>query len=132
MADIYPLLPILAGIGVLYGYFRHAMWTGLLLRNGFRAQGTIVGYEESSTTARMVVRFTTHEGDEVDALHESTGWTASKHGEEVTVTYHPNAPQHARIIDAPWLSQWVHGMFAVVGVTLIGIGCYLAYLHWWA
>ncbi|MFW5420172.1 DUF3592 domain-containing protein [Nocardiopsis sp. CNT-189] len=132
MVDLYPLLPILAGLGILCVYFRHVLWTGLLLRNGLHAEGEIVGYAESSTAARMIVRFETHEGEEVHATHESTGWTASKHGDAVTVTYHPNRPQQARIVDAPWLSTWVHGMFGVVGCALIGIGCFLGYLQWWS
>ncbi|WP_017625083.1 DUF3592 domain-containing protein [Nocardiopsis chromatogenes] len=130
MADIYPLLPIAAGIAVMYAYFRHALWTALLMRNGLRAEGEVVGYAESNTTARMIVRFTTHLGEEVHAQHESTGWTASKHGETVTVTYHPNRPEVARIVDAPWLSNWVHIMFAVVGAVLIVVGLYLGYLRW--
>ncbi|MBB6170239.1 hypothetical protein HNR23_000299 [Nocardiopsis mwathae] len=128
---MYPLLPIISGVVMLGVLFRHLSFSALLAARGARAEGEIVGYTESSTSACMIVRFHTEDGRVIDAKHENTGWTASRHGDLVTVDYDPDRPEHARIVAAPWLSPWVRNMFTTVGLLLIGIGSLLAYLAWW-
>ncbi|WP_046471929.1 DUF3592 domain-containing protein [Allosalinactinospora lopnorensis] len=130
MADYYPLLPIASGLLVLVLLCRHVVLSAFLARYGTSAEGEIIGYQETSTAARMIVRFRTHEGKEVHAKHDNTGWTASRYGDVVTVTYDPDRPEKARIVRARWLSHWVEWMFATLGALLITIGCFLGYLEW--
>ncbi|MDA8371269.1 MAG: DUF3592 domain-containing protein [Nocardiopsaceae bacterium] len=130
MAYIYPLLPIGAGVLMLVLLARHLRLSAFLAVYGQRTEGEIVGYQETSTAAKMIVRFRTEDGREIHATHTSTGWTASRSGDTVTVSYHPGRPETARIVAAPWLSNWVDVMFGVVGLALIVIGCVLAYLEW--
>ncbi len=130
MAYIYPLLPIVSGLVVLGFLGRHAAYTAFLARFGASTEGEIIGYQETNTAARMVVRFETHDGEEIHAKHDNTGWTASRNGDIVTVSYNPERPEQARIVRTRWQSHWVEWMFAALGASLLVIGCCLAYLQW--
>ncbi|ASU85383.1 DUF3592 domain-containing protein [Nocardiopsis gilva YIM 90087] len=131
MAYLYPLLPIMAGLVMLGVLLRHRQFSAFLAARGVRAEGEIVGYSETNTSARMIVRFETEDGRVVEAKQNSTGWTASRHGDVVTVDYDPDNPENIRIVAANWLSPWVSNMFTALGLVLIAIGCLLAYLAWW-
>lgn len=130
MADLYPLLPAIAGAILLWIVTRDTRMELLLSRHGVRAKGRVIGYHETSVASRMIVQFQTEEGQEVHAEHENTGWTASRSGEIVTVSYDPDAPERARIVSAPWLSHWVRGLFGVLGLILLASGLLLGYLLW--
>ncbi|QBI52801.1 DUF3592 domain-containing protein [Streptomonospora litoralis] len=130
MVYIYPLLPIVAGSVMLWFLFRHLRFSAYLAVYGARAEGEVVGYRETRASASMIVRFVTPEGREVHAAHENTGWTASRSGDPVTVSYDPGDPERARIVAAPWLSNWVLSMLGVLGFLLVLIGSVLAYLAW--
>ncbi|WP_116243856.1 DUF3592 domain-containing protein [Nocardiopsis sp. FIRDI 009] len=130
MADLYPLLPFTAGLITLWIVTRDTRLDLRLARHGVRAKGRVIGYNETSSSSRMIVQFRTEDGEEVHAEHENTGWTASRAGEIVTVSYDPNAPELARIISAPWLSRWVRGLFGGMGTVLLLSGLLLGYLAW--
>ncbi|MFD0776580.1 DUF3592 domain-containing protein [Streptomonospora algeriensis] len=130
MAYAYPLLPIAAGVVMLWFLFRHLRFSAFLAVYGERTEGEIVGYRETKTSATMIVRFSTPEGREVHAAHENTGWTASRSGDVVTVSYDPGDPERARIVAAPWLSSWVLTMVGVLGFLLLLIGLVLGWLAW--
>ncbi|MEV2276222.1 DUF3592 domain-containing protein [Nocardiopsis sp. NPDC049922] len=130
MADLYPLLPLTAGVIALWLVTRDARVDLRLRRRGVRAKGRVIGYNETSSSSRMIVQFRTEDGVEVHAEHENTGWTASRAGEIVTVSYDPDAPELARIISAPWLSRWVRGLFGAMGTVLVLSGLLLGYLAW--
>ncbi|WP_461001539.1 DUF3592 domain-containing protein, partial [Streptomonospora sediminis] len=115
MANLYPLVPIGAGLVMLGILFRHLRFSMYLAIHGARTEAEIVGYRETRTSASMIVRFTTPDGREVHAAHENTGWTASRSGDIVTVSYDPGAPERARIVTAPWLSNYVLILFGVLG-----------------
>ncbi|MDT0301663.1 DUF3592 domain-containing protein [Streptomonospora wellingtoniae] len=130
MAYVYPLLPIGAGVVMLWFLLRHLRFSMFLALYGVQAEGEVVGYRETATSASMVVRFSTPDGREVHAAHENTGWTASRSGDIVTVSYDPGDPERARIVAAPWLSNWVLIMIGVLGFLLVGIGLVLGWLAW--
>ncbi|GAA1757058.1 MULTISPECIES: DUF3592 domain-containing protein [Streptomonospora] len=130
MAYVYPLLPIGAGVVMLWFLLRHLRFSAFLALYGVRAEGEVVGYRETATSASMVVRFSTPDGREVHAAHENTGWTASRSGDIVTVSYDPGDPERARIVAAPWLSNWVLIMMGVLGFLLVVIGLVLGWLAW--
>ncbi|OLT26731.1 hypothetical protein BJF83_03175 [Nocardiopsis sp. CNR-923] len=130
MADLYPLLPLTAGVIALWLVTRDARVDLRLRRHGVRAKGRVIGYNETSSSSRMIVQFRTEDGVEVHAEHENTGWTASRAGEIVTVSYDPDTPELARIISAPWLSRWVRGLFGAMGTVLVLSGLLLGYLAW--
>ncbi|MFC4562130.1 DUF3592 domain-containing protein [Nocardiopsis mangrovi] len=130
MLDYYPLLPIGAGLILLAVLLRNLRFSSFLERKGVRAEGEIVGYQETATTSRMIVRFTTYDGREIHAAHTNTGWTAARAGDVVTVSYPPGAPERARIIRARWLSSGVDIMFGLLGITFIAIGLLLGYFAW--
>ncbi|MFE1100903.1 DUF3592 domain-containing protein [Nocardiopsis alba] len=130
MADLYPLLPLIAGAILLWIVMRDTRLELRLIRHGVRAKGRVIGYHETSVASRMIVQFQTEEGKEVHAEHENTGWTASRAGEIVTVSYDPDLPERARIVAAPWLSHWVRGLFGGLGLALVAAGLFLGYLHW--
>ncbi|MBE3000003.1 DUF3592 domain-containing protein [Nocardiopsis sp. HNM0947] len=130
MADLYPLLPLLSGIAVLWLVSRDTRLELRLIRHGVRAKGRVIGYHETSTAARMIVQFRTEDGVEVHAEHENTGWTASRSGEIVTVSYDPDAPERARIVSGPWMTHYVRVLFGGLGLCLAGIGLLLGYLEW--
>lgn len=128
--DLYPLLPMAAGLVILAVVYRQFRFTLHLNRSGVRAKARVIGYEETNTASRMIVHFRTEDGREVHAAHESTGWTASRSGEIVTVSYDPARPERARIVAAPWLSNYVRDMFTALGLLLVLIGAFLGYLRW--
>ncbi|MBV2362154.1 DUF3592 domain-containing protein [Streptomonospora nanhaiensis] len=130
MALIYPLIPIAAGLAMVGYLLAHLRRTAFFQRHGARVEGEIVGYTETRSSAAMVVRFTTPDGREVHASHDSTGWTASRSGDTVTVSYDPANPERARIVKAPWLSGFVPGLVGVLGVLLVAIGLVLGYFAW--
>ncbi|MBR8743632.1 DUF3592 domain-containing protein [Nocardiopsis sp. MG754419] len=130
MADLYPLLPALAGAILLWVVARDTRMELRLIKHGVRAKGRVIGYHETSVASRMIVQFQTEEGKEVHAEHENTGWTASRAGEIVTVSYDPDAPERARIVSAPWLSHYVRALFGTLGLILVAAGAFLGYLHW--
>jgi hypothetical protein len=130
VADLYPLLPFLAGAVILWIVARDTRLELRLVRHGMRAKGRVIGYNETSTASRMIVQFRTEDGQEVHAEHENTGWTASRAGEIVTVAYDPDEPARARIVSAPWLSHWVRGLFGGLGAILVLTGLLLGYLAW--
>ncbi|WP_017570702.1 DUF3592 domain-containing protein [Nocardiopsis halotolerans] len=130
MSGFYPLLPLLAGMVILWMVTRDTRAELRLRRHGMRAKGRVIGYHETSTASRMIVQFRTEDGHEVHAEHESTGWTASRAGEIVTVAYDPDEPLHARIVSAPWLSSYVRVLFGGLGVVLVLAGLLLGYLEW--
>ncbi|WP_067963997.1 DUF3592 domain-containing protein [Nocardiopsis trehalosi] len=130
MLEYYPLLPMAAGAVLLAVLFRHVRASSLLARKGVRTQGVIEGYEETRRTSRMVVRFRTGDGREVRAAHTSTGWTAARAGDTVTVSYDPAEPERARIVEARWLSSGIDVVFGLLGTALIGIGALLGVLAW--
>lgn len=130
MAELYPLIPITAGLGLLAWQFRELRLWVLLSGRGRRAEGEIVGYRETNSTARMVVRFHTDDGFEVTSAQNNLEWAAARAGDQVTVSYDPDTPESARVVAAPWLSNWVHGMYFTLGISLALIGAYLAYLAW--
>lgn len=130
MAQLYPLLPLVSGVIILWIVTRDTRLELRLVRHGVRAKGRVIGYHETSTASRMIVQFRTEDGEEVHAEHENTGWTASRSGEIVTVSYDPDAPEMARIVSAPWLTHWVRGLFGGLGVALLIIGLILGYLVW--
>ncbi|MBB6120420.1 DUF3592 domain-containing protein [Nocardiopsis algeriensis] len=130
MSQLYPLLPLVAGLVLLWTVNRNSRLDRRLARYGVRAKGRVIGYRETSAASRMIVQFRTEEGQEVHAEHESTGWTASRAGEIVTVAYDPARPDLARIVAAPWLSHWVRGMFGTLGAILVLSGAFLGYLEW--
>ncbi|KIH99297.1 hypothetical protein LP52_07930 [Streptomonospora alba] len=132
MVYVYPLLPIAAGAAMLWFLFRHVRFSAFLAVYGERTEGEVVGYRETKTSAAMIVRFSTAEGREVHAAHENTGWTASRSGDVVTVSYDPGDPERARIVAAPWLSSWVLVMVGVLGFLLVVIGLVLGWLAWLA
>src|SRR5699024_11265169 len=105
MVHLYPLLPLASGLIILWGVTRNTYYKLRLLRHGVRAKGRVIGYHETSTAARMIVQFRTEDGIEVHAEHASTGWTASRSGAIVTVSYDPDAPAQARSVGAPWLTH---------------------------
>ncbi|GAA1999096.1 hypothetical protein GCM10009799_27770 [Nocardiopsis rhodophaea] len=131
MAYLYPLLPIIAGLVMLGVLLKDRQFSAFLAARGARAEGEIVGYSETNTAARMIVRFETEDGRVVEAAQNNTGWHAARHGDLVTVDYDPDNPENIRIVAANWLSPWVTNMFTALGVLLIAIGCFLAYLAWW-
>ncbi|WP_017606956.1 DUF3592 domain-containing protein [Nocardiopsis alkaliphila] len=130
MADLYPLLPMIAGVILLWVVTRDTRMELRLVKHGVRAKGRVIGYHETSVASRMIVQFQTEDGKEVHAEHENTGWTASRAGEIVTVSYDPDAPERARIVSAPWLSHYVRGLFGALGLILVVAGLFLGYLHW--
>lgn len=130
MVHLYPLLPLLSGVVILWMVARDTRVELRLVRHGMRAKARVIGYHETSTASRMIVQFRTEDGQEVHAEHENTGWTASRSGEIVTVAYDPDRPDQARIVAAPWLSHWVRGMFAALGMVLVSTGLLLGYLEW--
>ncbi|MBB4933813.1 hypothetical protein F4561_004633 [Lipingzhangella halophila] len=130
MANIYPLFPILSGLLVLGYLGRYVARFLFIARYGASTEGQIVGYQETNTAARMIVRFETLDGEEVHAKHASTAWTASRYGDVVTVSYNPDRPEEAHIVRTRWQSHWVEWMFAAMGASLLVIGVYLAYLQW--
>ncbi|GHD22749.1 DUF3592 domain-containing protein [Nocardiopsis kunsanensis] len=130
MAALYPLFPVLAGLVLLWFVTRDTRVELRLLRHGVRAKGRVIGYTETSTSARMVVQFRTEDGVEVHAEHENTGWAASRSGEIVTVSYDPDAPERARIVSGPWMTHYVRGLFAALGLCLTSAGLLLGYLAW--
>lgn len=130
MAVLYPLLPILAGAALLWFVTRGTRLELRLLRHGVRAKGRVIGYSETSTAARMIVQFRTEDGVEVHAEHESTGWTASRSGEIVTVSYDPELPERARIVSGPWMTRYVRRLFGALGLSLTVVGLLLGYLAW--
>lgn len=130
MAHLYPLLPLASGLIILWGVTRNTYYRLRLLRHGVRAKGRVIGYHETSTAARMIVQFRTEDGIEVHAEHESTGWTASRSGEIVTVSYDPDAPEQARIVAAPWLTHYVQVLFGALGGVLVFSGLILGYFAW--
>lgn len=117
---------------MLWFLFRHVRFSAFLAVYGERTEGEVVGYRETKTSAAMIVRFSTPEGREVHAAHENTGWTASRSGDVVTVSYDPGDPERARIVAAPWLSSWVLVMVGVLGFLLVVIGLVLGWLAWLA
>lgn len=130
MAVLYPLLPMLSGVVLLWLVTRDTRVELRLIRHGVRAKGRVIGYSETSTSARMIVQFRTEDGVEVHAEHESTGWTASRSGEIVTVSYDPDVPERARIVSGPWMTHYVRGLFAALGLCLTVVGLFLGYLAW--
>lgn len=130
MANLYPLLPLLTGVVILWMVARDTRLELRLVRHGMRAKGRVIGYHETSTASRMIVQFRTEDGHEVHAEHENTGWTASRSGEIVTVAYDPDEPSLARIVSAPWLSHWVRGLLGGLGSILVFTGLLLGYLEW--
>lgn len=130
MVDLYPLMPIIVGVILLWIVSRDTQLELRLVRNGVRAKGRVIGYHETSVASRMIVQFQTEDGKEIHAEHENTGWMASRAGEIVTVSYDPEVPERARIVSAPWLSHWVRGMFGGLGLILVLIGAFLGYLQW--
>ncbi|MGW5879326.1 DUF3592 domain-containing protein [Nocardiopsis terrae] len=130
MVDLYPLLPLTAGVVLLWIVTRDTRMEVRLVRNGVRAKGRVIGYHETSMASRMIVQFRTEDGEEVHAEHENTGWMASRAGEIVTVSYDPELPERARIVSGPWLSHWVRAMFGGLGLVLLLTGLLLGYLHW--
>ncbi|WP_435107695.1 DUF3592 domain-containing protein [Nocardiopsis synnemataformans] len=130
MATLYPLIPLLAGVVMLWAVTRDTRLELRLRRHGMRAKARVIGYHETSTASRMIVQFRTEDGHEVHAEHENTGWTASRAGEIVTVAYDPDAPERARIVSAPWLSHYVRVLFGGLGAILVFTGLLLGYLAW--
>ncbi|MFC3994995.1 DUF3592 domain-containing protein [Nocardiopsis sediminis] len=131
VVDYYPLLPIGAGLVMLALLLRHLRFSSFLARKGVRAVGEIVGYAETATTSRMIVRFRTYDGREIEAAHtSSTGWTAARAGDTVTVSYPPGQPEKARVVRARWLSSGIDLMLGLLGATMIAIGLLLGYFAW--
>ncbi|SIO90082.1 DUF3592 domain-containing protein [Nocardiopsis sp. JB363] len=130
MADLYPLLPALAGAIILWIVARDTRLELRLVRHGVRAKARVIGYHETSVASRMIVQFQTEDGKEVHAEHENTGWTASRAGEIVTVSYDPDVPERARIVSGPWLSHYVRALFGTLGLILVLAGAFLGYLNW--
>lgn len=130
MANLYPLLPLVSGLIILWVVTRDTRTELRLIRHGVRAKGRVIGYHETSTAARMIVQFRTEDGVEVHAEHENTGWTAARSGEIVTVSYDPDAPDRARIVSGPWLTHYVRVLFGGLGVALVLIGLVLGYFAW--
>lgn len=130
MAELYPLIPMTAGLALIAWRLPEMRLWFMLTGRGVRARGEIVGYRETSRSARMVVRFRTDDGREVVAAHDSTGWAAARSGDTVTVSYDPADPETARVVEAPWLSRWVQSMYLALGAALAGIGGVLGYLAW--
>ncbi|RCV55878.1 DUF3592 domain-containing protein [Marinitenerispora sediminis] len=130
MVVLYPLLPL--GIGVLVlGWLLYTAWrSAVLAERGERAPAEVVGYREGSGSSRMVVRFRTGDGREVLAAHDSTGWTAARAGDIVTVAYDPARPDRARVVDAPWLSRGVPMLLGALGACFVVIGALLGLLAW--
>lgn len=126
----YPLLPIGIGLLSLTWLVRDVVAAWLLSRRGERAEGRIVGYAETSSTARMVVRFRTEEGEEVLALHDNSSWSAARYGDPVTVCYDPDDPRRARIVAAPWLILWSRVLFLGLASGILLIGCLLGVFAW--
>lgn len=130
MANLYPLLPLVSGLIILWFVTRDTRHELRLIRHGVRAKGRVIGYNETSTAARMIVQFRTEDGVEVHAEHENTGWTASRSGEIVTVSYDPDSPERARIVSAPWLTHYVRVLFGGLGGMLALSGLILGYFAW--
>lgn len=130
MDRYYPLLPIGIGLCSLAWLVRDIVAARLLRRRGEQAEGTIVGYAETNSTSRMIVRFCTEEEEEILAVHDNFSWSASRYGDPVTVCYDPDAPQRARVIAAPWLSQWPRTLFLIMAASILLIGCFLGFLTW--
>ena len=130
MAALYPLFPLLCGVVLLWFVTRDTRSELRLIRHGVRAKGRVIGYNETSTSARMIVQFRTEDGVEVHAEHESTGWTASRSGEIVTVSYDPDVPERARIVSGPWMTHYVRVLFGGLGLCLTAVGLLLGYLAW--
>lgn len=130
MVNLYPLLPLVSGSIILWIVTRDTHNELRLTRHGVRAKARVIGYRETSTAARMIVQFRTEDGIEVHAEHENTGWTASRSGEIVTVSYDPDAPEQARIVSAPWLTHYVRVLFGGLGGALALSGLVLGYFAW--
>lgn len=126
----YPLLPIGIGLVSLLWLLRGMVNARRLHARGEQTEGRVVGYQETSSTAKMIVRFRTDGGEEVLATHDSTSWSAARYGEPVTVSYDPRDPRRARIVAAPWMSAWPRGMFVSLSTAVLLIGCLLGFFAW--
>lgn len=130
MAVLYPLIPLLAGIGVLGWALRE---TGVRTRGSLRAlraDAEVVGYAETGRSSRMIVQFRTSDGVDVRTTHSSTGWSAARRGERVVVAYDQDDPERAHIVEGPWLSQWTPRLLVGTALALILVGVVLASLAW--
>lgn len=130
MSLLYPLLPIVSGAGILWWALRELRLMVFLRGHGTRVDGEVVGYAETSRSARMIVRFRTEQGREVHTTHSNTDWTAARKGQQVVVAYDPDDPERARIVKGPWLSQWTWWLLALTGLALLLIGCALGFFAW--
>lgn len=126
----YPLLPIGIGLASLLWLVRDMIAAWLLRLRGDHAEGRIVGYEETSSTAKMVVRFHTEDGEEVLAALDNSSWSAARHGDPVTVSYDPDDPRRVRVAAASWLSLWPRAVFLALAAGILLIGCLLGFFAW--
>ncbi|TDQ48002.1 DUF3592 domain-containing protein [Actinorugispora endophytica] len=130
MDTLYPLLPIGIGLSSLLWLLRDILGARRLRSRGEQAVGEVVGYQETSGTARMIVRFHTDDGEEILAAHDNTSWSAARYGDLVTVSYDPRDPRRARVVSGPWMSAWPRGIFVALAAGVLLIGCLLGYLAW--
>ncbi|GLU50355.1 DUF3592 domain-containing protein [Nocardiopsis ansamitocini] len=127
---LYPLLPIGIGLAAMAWLLRDIVGARLLRSRGEHTEARVVGYQETSGTSRMIVRFHTESGEEVLTTHDNTSWAAARYGDLVTVCYNPDHPEKARVVAAPWLSAWPRGMFMGLASGLVIIGAALGFFAW--
>ena len=119
---------IFPGIGVLLMLIALLVWlrTKRFVAESLRAQGTVVGFEEShdegSTTYAPVVNFTAQSGVAVQftdkVYSRPRGYDV---GQQVEVLYHYQNPRRARLA-SPFRLYFVPGLLGGMGFTFASIG----------
>lgn len=130
MALLYPLIPLLAGTGILWWAMRESGALTMASARLRRANAEVVGYAETGRSSRMIIQFRTGEGVDIQTVHSSTAWSAARRGEQVVVAYDHDDPERAHIVEGPWLSQWTPRLLSATGLVLLLVGGVLAVLAW--
>ena len=124
---IVPWVFGLIGLGMLVGACLLFLNTRAFVAGASTAQGQVVDLLRSrssdSETYKPVVTFTTADGRQVEFTSSmGSNPPAFRRGEQVTVLYHPQAPEEARI--GSFFSLW--GLELILG----GMGAFFALIGW--
>lgn len=103
-----------------------------VFREGIRVQGTIIAEHEDdsgeATTYHPVIRFRTHDGQEVIATAEEGSGYRVHLGEEVSVCYMPDQPSKIFVVGSSPIGYWL-GILMLL--TVMGVFLYQLIINYW-